>query len=113
ALLALDLGAEEALDLLLRQVVGELPGRMLHEIGRDAQQRPADPAIARDAAAPDGVDDAAGGIGAVLDREAQLELDRRVAETAPLDAEKADLVVTLPGDVVARPDVDHRGGKPP
>ena len=70
-------------------------------------QRAADAAIAGDAAAADRVDHAARGVRAVLDREPQLELDRRVAEAAPLHAQEADLVVALPGDVVARADVDR------
>ena len=44
--------------------------------------------------------------GLSCDRQAQLELDRRVAEAAPLHAQEADLVVPLPGHVVARADVD-------
>src|SRR5262249_29652762 len=83
--LALDLAAEEALDLPLRQVVGELSGRMLHQVGRHAQEWSADAAIAGYAAAPDGIDDAAGGVGTVLHRQPELELDGRVAEASSLD----------------------------
>ena len=81
---------------------------MLHEVGRDAHQRTAESPIARDAAAANGVDHDARGVGTVFDREPQLELERGVAEAAPFHAEEADLVVALPGDVVARTDVDHR-----
>src|SRR6185369_6450210 len=105
--LPFDLSPQELLDPLLREVVGELLGRVLHQIGRDADQRAADAAVTRHAAAADRVDDAAPGVGAVLDREPQLELDRRVAEAAALHAHERDLVVALPGDVVARADVDH------
>src|SRR5438067_36579 len=84
---------------------------MLHQIRGDAGERPADVPIARDPAAADRIDDAAGGVGAVLDRQPQLDLDRRVTEAAALHAEEADLVVALPGDVVARTDVDVGPGE--
>src|SRR2546426_142641 len=86
---------------------GQLPRRMLHEVCRNAIEGAADAPIARHAAAADGVDHATGRVGAVLDRQSHLELDRRVREPAPLHAEEAHLVVALPGDVVARSDVDR------
>src|SRR4029077_16420474 len=100
--------AQEALDLLPREVVGELARRMLHQIRRDAGERTADAAVARDPAAAYGVDDAAGGVRAVLDRETELDLDRRGGEAATFHAQEAPLVVALPRDVVARADVDLR-----
>src|SRR5438046_226254 len=110
ARLALDLPAEEVLDPFLREIVGQLPRRMLHEVCRNAIEGAADAPIARHAAAADGVDHATGRVGAVLDRQSHLELDRRVREPAPLHAEEAHLVVALPGDVVARSDVDRFTG---
>src|SRR5436189_187046 len=90
---------------LLGEIVGQLARGVLHQVGRHAQEGAADPPIARHAAAADGVDHAAGGVGAVLDREPELELDGRVREAAALHAQEADLVVALPRDVVARPEV--------
>src|SRR5205823_1817879 len=104
--LALDLSAQEGLDPLPGEIVGQLTRRVLHQVRGHAEQRAADLALPRHAAAANGVDHAAGGVGAVLDREAELELERRVGEAAALHAQEADLVVALPGDVVARPDVD-------
>src|SRR5262245_16005225 len=98
--LALDLAPQEPPDLLLGEVVRELLGRVLHQICRDADERAAHAAVARDAAAADGVDDTAGGVGAVLDREPELDLDGGVAEAAALHAQKRHLVVPLPRDVV-------------
>src|SRR5262245_14260716 len=78
--LARQLAAQEALDVVARLVVGQLLRRVLHQVRRRAQQRPADAALAGDPTAADRIDDAAGGVRAVLDREAHLELDRGVAE---------------------------------
>src|SRR5207245_7248755 len=63
ALLALDLPAEEVLDPFLREIVGQLPRRMLHEVCRNAVEGAADAPIARHAAAADGVDHATGRAG--------------------------------------------------
>src|SRR5262249_21183721 len=46
--LPLDLAAQEALDLVLREVVGELTRRVLHQIGGDAVDRPADSSVTCD-----------------------------------------------------------------
>src|SRR5438128_3886400 len=113
--LALDLPAQEGLDPLLGEIVGQLARGVLHQVGGHAQEGAADLPISRHAAAADGVDHAARGVGAVLDRQPELELDGRVGEAAALDAEETDLVVALAGDVVARTDVDavarERGGE--
>src|SRR5216683_5342993 len=113
--LALDLPAQEGLDPLLGEIVGQLVRGVLHQVGGHAEEGATDLPISRHAAAADGVDHAARGVGAVLDREPELELDGRVGEAAALHAEETDLVVALPGDVVARTDVDavarERGGE--
>ncbi len=46
--LPLDLAANEAFDPLARHVVGELPRRMLHDVRRDALERPGETAVERD-----------------------------------------------------------------
>ena len=48
----------------------------------------------------------------ILDREPELDLQRRVAEAAALQANESDLVVVLPRDVVGRADVNVRVVKP-
>src|SRR5262249_11526421 len=103
---AVAFAADEALDLVARDVVGDLPRRVLHEVRRHAEQRPADAAIASELPPADRVQRAACRVRAVLDREARLELDLRTAEALTLDPQEADLVVLLPRHVVARADVD-------
>src|SRR5262249_51061781 len=95
------LAAQEALDRVARPIVRNLLGWVLHQMGRPAQQRTADASITRHATAADGVDHASRRVGAVLHREPELDLDGRVPEAASLHAEEADLVVALPGHVVA------------
>jgi hypothetical protein len=99
------LTTNETPDFVPSDVVSHLLRRTFHEIGADADQRSADPSITRQLAAANRVDDDSGRIGAVLDGEAELQLDWGSAETATFNAEEADLVVLLPRYVVARPDV--------
>src|SRR5216683_1855227 len=80
--LALDLPAQEGLDPLLGEIVGQLVRGVLHQVGGHAEEGATDLPISRHAAAADGVDHAARGVGAVLDREPELELDGRVGEAA-------------------------------
>ena len=63
--------------------------------------------------AADRVDDNAGAVGRILDREAHFKLDRRAAEPAPLHANEGDLVVALPRHIIGRADVDVARGEPP
>ena len=99
--------ANKALDLVAREVVRELPGRVLHEVRRDAEQRAAKAPIACHAAAADRVDDAARRVRAVLHREPQLELDLgALPKPRPSMRRKQTLLSLLPWDVVARPDVE-------
>ena len=67
--------ADEALHLVVRDVVGNLSRRMFHEVGRDAEQRPTDSAIACQLHAAYRVDGHPGRVRAVLDREPRFELD--------------------------------------
>src|SRR5579884_432763 len=106
--LTLDLPAQKALQRLAAGLVAHLTRRMLHEVGADAGERPADAAVERDAAAADGVDHDAARVRAVFHRKANLELHRRVGEPPSFEAHETHLVVAEPRHVVARPDVDVR-----
>src|SRR3954468_4546369 len=87
-------------------VVGQLLRRMLAEAGGRGMDRAAETAVARDPGAADHVDRDAGAVRAVLDRKAQLDMHRHAAEEQPFHPQEADFVVVLPGDVIARPDMD-------
>src|SRR5207237_8147135 len=82
------------------------PGR------RRLEERTADAALERDLAAADRVDRDARAVRRVFDGEAHLEVHRDVAESAPLHAEEAHLVVLLPRHEVRRSDVDVLGLEP-
>lgn len=104
--LPLPLASNELLDHDLGLMVGKLEGRVFHRIGRDGDQRAADPSVACDLAAPDGVDGDPPAVRGVFDREPQFEIQGNLSEPSSFHPEKADLVVVLPGDVVRRADVD-------
>src|SRR5262245_58971768 len=99
------IAAQETLDVVARLIVWQLLRGMLHQVRRGAQQRAAQATFSRHPAAAYGVDDAPSRVGAVLDRQAHLDLDRCIAEAASLQAQEAHLVVLLPRYVVTRPDV--------
>src|SRR2546430_702535 len=100
---------DEALEPLARGVVRPLLGRRFHEIGRRRQEGALQPAIQREAAAPDGVDDDAGGVRRVTDLELQLDVDGLVAERATLEADVRPLAVLEPRHVIAGTAVDGVG----
>src|SRR5262245_8152128 len=91
---------------LERHAVAQLLWWALHVIGRWRQQRTSLATLQRQLRAADCVDHDAGAVGRVLDRQSHLELDRRPAEAAPLEADEADLVVLLPWHIVGRTDMD-------
>src|SRR5690606_3386260 len=85
ALSVVDFSADELLDEIARQIVGDLGRRMLHEIRRDAAERSCDAAITRQPTAANGVDRDAGRVGTVLDGQTKLELHRDVPERATFE----------------------------
>ena len=93
-------------DHLGGQIVVELLRRVLAEIGRGADQCPAFTALERNLGAADRVHHAGRRIGAVFHREAQFQFHRHVAPLQPFEAQEAQLVVLLPGNIVRRADVD-------
>src|SRR5688572_2292343 len=96
----------EPLQRLVGLVVGALHRRVLAEIGRRRVDRAGETAVLGDLGAADHVDRHSGRIGAVLDRQAKLEVHRHASEHRAFHPQEADLVVVLPGDVIGRPDMD-------
>src|SRR3546814_14194828 len=78
---------------------------LVRSIGGRREDRAGEAAVAGDFGAADHVDRDSGRTGAVLDRQAQFEVERHAAEHAALHAQEADLVVVLPGDIVGRADM--------
>src|SRR6476620_5167794 len=109
--LALQVAADEGLDLFTGEVVVELLRRGLHEVARRGDQRAADAAVQADLGGADGVDDHAGGVGRVPNFELVFQGHRGVAEVAALQADEGPLAVIEPLDVVGRADVDVLGGE--
>ena len=78
---------------------------MLREIGRWGMQHTADTAIKRKLAATDGVDRHAGGVWRIFDRKFHIHFHRHIAQEPAFYANKCNLVIELPGHVIARPNV--------
>ena len=93
--------------------VAHLHRRGLHVVGGGRLQRSRHAARHAEPGAADRVDDDAGAVGRILDREAHLELDRGAAEPAPFHADEGDLVIVLPGHIVGRADMDVARGETP
>ena len=68
-------------------------------------QHAADAAIERKLAATDGVDRHAGGVWRIFDGKFHIDFHRHIAEEPAFYANKSNLVIELPGHVIARPDV--------
>src|SRR5205823_10253068 len=69
------------------------------------------PAVERDAAAPDGIDDDTGRVRRVPHLELQLDVDGLITERTALEADVRPLAVLEPRHVVAGPDVDGVRGQ--
>src|SRR5205807_1685599 len=104
--LSLEFAADEFLDAIACDIVGNLARRMFHRIGRDRVERAADLAVARELEASNRVDHDTARVRRVLHGHPQLELDRNAREALALNAQKADLVVVLPRHVIRRTDMD-------
>src|ERR671919_498766 len=103
---------DELLDHLPGRIVGELHRRRLHEVGRGADQRPADPSVHGQLRAPDRVDHDAGRVGRVPHLELQVDRQRDVTEGLSLEPDLRPLPVLEPRHVVRRADVDVVGVEP-
>ena len=108
---AVDVAADEGLDLGAAEVVGHLHGWGLHQVGGGGQDGAADAAVEGDLGGADGVDDDAGAVGGVPDLELVLEVEGDVAEGAALEADVGPFAVVEPGDVVGGADVDVAGAE--
>ena len=100
------LAADELLNTAVSFVIGHLDRGMLGKISGRRTQNTANAAIQPELTTADGIDRNSGGVGRVLNRKLEVQLHRHVAKKATLDPNKGDLVITLPGHVVARADMD-------
>ena len=96
----------EGLHHVVGHVVVVLDRRRLHEIGRRAEQGPPYSPIEGQLGATDGVDDDPGRVGGVPHFEFELEVERDVAEVAPLHADIGPFAIVQPRHMVGRTDVD-------
>src|SRR3984957_7141798 len=103
--LAVDLAADELLDLLAGLVVAVLLGRRLHEVRRRRQDRTADAAVLGDHRGTYRVDDHASGVRRVPDLKLVFQAQRRVAERLALQPDVGPLAVIQPRHVVGRTDM--------
>src|SRR5262245_61822978 len=81
---AIRLAAHELLDRVPGDVVAVLLARGLHEVPRGGREGPADASAPGDLGGADGVNDHAGRVRRVPDLQLVLEVERHVAERAPL-----------------------------
>jgi hypothetical protein len=95
-----------------RNAVAELARRAFHVIGRRRFERSTDAALQPQLGAAQRVDDDAGAVRGILHGQPEFDLQRRIAEATPLQADEGDLVVVLPGNIVRRADVDVRVVEP-
>src|SRR5436190_17427522 len=93
---AVRFAANELLDRLARGVVAVLLGWGFHEVRRGGQERPADAAVLGDLGGADGVDDHACRVRRITDLQLVLEVERHVAERAPLQPALGALAVVVP-----------------
>src|SRR5439155_1196598 len=96
---------DELLDHAAGLIVGVLDRRGLLEIRRGPDERPRKPVVERELRASDRVDDDAGRVRRIPDLELQLDVERNIADCAPLEPDIGPLAVVQPFDVIARPDV--------
>src|ERR1700733_11173918 len=89
--LALDLARDELLHEVAADVIAELLGRGLHEVGAGRDDRAADAAVLGDLGRAEGVDDDAGRVRRVPDLELVLQGERHVAEGAALKPHVGEL----------------------
>src|SRR6204780_502661 len=84
--LALALARDELLHEVAADVIAELLGRRLHEVGAGRDDRAADAAVLGDLRGTDRVDDDAGRVRRVPDLKLVLQVQRGVAEGLALEA---------------------------
>src|ERR1700741_4751781 len=96
---------DESVAGLKRHAITELSRRTFHVIRRWRHQRTGFTPFQRQLRAADRIDDNAGAVRRILDRQSQFQLDPRIPETLPLHANEADLIVPLPRHIVNRTDV--------
>src|SRR5438128_2395912 len=109
---AFAVAANELFDAAMGFVVGHLDGRMLGEKRGGRMQDAADAAIESDLATADGVDGDAGRVWRIFHGKARFNLHGHIAEEAALDSDEGDLVVELPGHIVARANMNVFIGEP-
>src|SRR5215468_11252235 len=90
---AIRFAANELLDRVPGDVVAVLLRWGLHEVRRGRQEWPADAAVPGDLGGADGVDDHSGRVRRVPDLQLVLEVERHVAERAPLQPDVGPLTV--------------------
>src|SRR3982750_2219715 len=98
--------ADEPLELGESLVVGELARRVLAECRSGGVHGSGEAAVERQARTTDEIDHHSSAVGRILDRQAKLQVHRHAAEQLAFHPEEADLVVVLPGNIVAWADVD-------
>src|SRR5437764_1361156 len=88
-----DVALDELLDGVPGHRVRVLHRRRLHEVARRRQQRAADPAVHRDLAGPQRVDDDARRVGRVPHLQLEIDIQRYVAERLALQPDVRPLAV--------------------
>src|SRR6266498_3042381 len=106
AALALAFAADELLDAAIRFVVGHLNRGMFGEIRRGRMQHAANAAIKRKLATADCIDRHAGGVWRIFDGKFHIDFHGHIAEEPAFHSDKSNLVIELPGYVIARADVN-------
>src|SRR5207245_6836323 len=100
------IAANELLNAAVRFVIGHLHRRTFRKIRGGRVKCTTDPAVERQFATTNRVDDDASRIGRVLDRKFEVELHRDIAKDAAFNANETDLIIALPWDVIARADMN-------
>src|SRR4029077_14253151 len=82
--------------------LAHLPWRAFHIVGRWRLQRTSFAALQRQLRAAYCIDDDAGAIRRILNRQSPFQFNWRAPEAAPLHADEAHLIVLLPRHVIGR-----------
>src|SRR5580765_5360580 len=106
------LAANELFNAAVRFVVGHLHRRTFRKIRGGRVKCTTDPAVERQFATTNRVDDDASRIGRVLDRKFEVELHRDIAEDPAFNANETNLIVALPWDEIAGADMNVFVGQP-
>src|SRR3972149_2703803 len=86
--------------------VRNLFGWVLHGISRDRSQWPPDLPLPGQFTATDGINGYPGAVGRIFHRKPQFQLQGNSRESSALDPQETNLVILLPGNIIARADVD-------